>query len=260
MYRRTLFPYGIFLIGMALTAGCGSKTPAGAAAEQHDDGVSSVPPAAEREADLSASDLPVGGATKEVKFKVLDKDADDKSKGLMHVKVFALDGPVDITEHTRWEVWKPGSDPDEQKAEMDSWASNESPVPAGTWDVRFVYDEGPIAKAQGWIRNVNVEAGKLWKGEVVLAAPIQYVRLFATLDGKDMADAAHIDVFKAGTDETEFQPLTSFWSTQKQPLAAGSYDFRLTYEKDKVKAKGAVKGLAVGGDRGVLKKTVALGK
>ena len=117
-----------------------------------------------------------------------------------------------------------------------------------------------MCKAEGWIRNVVIDAGKLWKAEAVIAAPMQYVRVFATLDGKDAADNGRIDVFKAGTDQEEFKPLASFWSTQKLALAAGNYDLRMTYDKNNVKAKAALKGFAVGGDHGVQKKTIALVK
>jgi hypothetical protein len=42
------------------------------------------------------------------------------------------------------------------------------------------------------------------------------------------------------------------------PLLAGNYDLRVTYDKDNVKAKGALTGFAVGGNHGILKKSVAL--
>jgi predicted small lipoprotein YifL len=246
---------------LAMLAACGKKAPSdNSTAGAPSDGVSSVPPAAERATDMSPVDLPLAGAVKEVKAKVLDKEADDKDKGLVRIKVLEITGPVDVSENTRWEVWKPGADPEEQKAEMSAWASNEEAVAPGTWDLRLHYEEGSICKAEGWIRNVVVAAGKLWKAEAVIAAPMQYVRVFATLDGKDAADNARIEVFKAGTDQAEFPALTSFWSTQKQALSAGAYDLRLTYDKDNVKAKAALKGFAVGGDHGVLKKTIALVK
>jgi hypothetical protein len=259
MYRRTLFSFGLCLL-IALATGCRSKAPSAAKTDDHPDGVSSVPPPAERDSALAAGDLPVAGAVKEVKFKVLDKEADDKTKGLMRLKVFSQEGTVDLSDNSRWEVWKPGSDPEEQKAEMSAYATREEAVPPGTWDIRVLYDEGDVCKDNGWIRNVTVEAGKLWKGETLIAAPMQYVRVFSTLDGDDMANNVHVDVFKAGTDQEEFHPIVSFWTTQKQALAAGNYDMRLTYEKDKVKAKGAVKSFAVGSDHGVQKKTVALVK
>ncbi len=60
-------------------------------------------------------DLPLAGVVKEVKSKVLDKEADDKTKGLVRLKVFDLEGPVEVSENTRFEVWKPGADPEEQK-------------------------------------------------------------------------------------------------------------------------------------------------
>jgi hypothetical protein len=44
------------------------------------------------------------------------------------------------------------------------------------------------------------------------------------------------------------------------PLLAGNYDLRVTYDKDNVKAKGALIGFAVGGNHGIQKKTVALTK
>lgn len=244
-------------------AGCGKK-PAGQApppapsATVVADGVSSVPTPAERSADMAPSDLALAGAVKELKAKVLDKPADDKAKGLVRIKVF--DGPVEISENTRWEIWKPGSDPEEQKPEATNWATSESAVAAGTWDIRLHYEEGALCKALGWIRGVKVEAGKLWKAEATIAAPMQYVRVYATIDGKDTGDNSRIDVWKAGTDQEEFKPIASFWSTQKQAVAAGSYDLRLAYDKDNVKAKAAVKGFTVGGDHGILKKTIALAK
>ena len=263
MRRSILMKLGIALLIAALAVGCRKKEEGAApvaTAEVPKDGVSSVPPPAERATDMSAVDLPMGGAVKEVRAKVLDKEAEDKTKGLVHMKVLALDGPVEVSDNTRLEVWKPGSDPEEQKPEMTFWATAEQEVAAGTWDIRLHYEEGAICKAEGWIRNVKIEAGKLWKAETLLTAPMQYIRIFATLDGKDVVDNAHIDVFKAGTDQEEFSPILSFWSTQKQAIAAGDYDLRLSFEKDQVKAKGALKGFTVGGDHGVQKKTIALTK
>lgn len=263
MRQSILRTLGVTLLVAAVAPGCRKKEAGPAPAQVEElpkDGVTSVPPPVERATDMSPVDLPLAGAVKEVKAKVLDKEADDKTKGLVHFKVLALDGPVDVSENTRFEVWKPGSDPEEQKPEMTAWTNAEQTVPAGTWDLHLHYEEGAICKADGWIRNVKFEAGKLWKAEVVLATPMQYVRIFATLNGKDVADNAHVDVFKAGTDQEEFPPLASFWSTQKQPVAAGSYDLRLTYDKDKVKAKAALKAFAVGGDHGIQKKTIALTK
>ena len=250
------------LLIAVLAAGCGKKETGQpvSAPEPQKDGVSSVPPPAERAADLAAVELPVSGAVKEVKAKVLDKEAEDKTKGLVRIKAFSLEGPVDVSEHTRLEVWKPGADPEEHKPELAFWASSEQSIPVGTWDMRLRYEEGPISKADGWIRNVKIEAGKMWKAEALLAAPMQYVRVFATLDGKDVGDNARVDVFKAGTDQEEFRPLVTFWSTQKQAVAAGDYDLRLAYDKENVKAKGALKSFAVGGNHGIHKKTIALAK
>jgi len=39
------------------------------------------------------------------------------------------------------------------------------------------------------------------------------------------------------------------------PLLAGSYDLRLTYDHDNVKAKGSITAFAVGGNHGIQKKT-----
>jgi hypothetical protein len=259
MRQFTLGILSISLLAAALAVSC-SKKETGPVSEMPKDGVSSAPAPAERAADLSPVDLPLAGTVKEVKAKVIDKEADDKTKGLLRLKVLGLEGPVDVSEHTKCEIWKPGSDPEEQKPEMSFWATNQQAVPVGTWDIRLLYEEGAICKADGWIRNVSVAAGKLWKAEVVLAAPMQYVRISGTLDGKDVTDNMRVEVFKAGTDQEEFPPIAGFWSTQKQAIAAGNYDLRLTYDKDKVKAKAALKGFAVGGDHGVQKKTIALAK
>lgn len=260
MRQSTLRILSVPLLAVALATGCSKKEEGPPPVEVPKDGVSSIPAPAERATDLSPVDSPLAGAVKEVKAKVLDKEADDKTKGLLHMKVLALDGPVDVSENTKFDLWKPGSDPEEQQPEMSAWANSEQAVPAGTWDIRLHYEEGPICKAEGWVKNVTFTAGKLWKAEVVLAAPMEYVRIFGTLGGKDVANNMHVDVFKAGTDQEEFQPIASFWSAQKQAIAAGSYDLRLAYDKDNVKAKAALNGFAVGGDHGILKKTIALTK
>ena len=254
--RRTL---SVSLLAAALITGCRHKE-SGSTPTAPKDGVSGAPAPAERAADLSPVNLPLAGAVKEVKAKVLDKETDDKTKALLRLKILDLEGPVDVSENTRFELWKPGSDPEEQKPETSFWANNEQAVPLGTWDIRLHYEEGGICKAEGWIKNVSIAAGKLWKAEVVLAAPMQYVRIFGTLGGDDVADNMRVEVFKAGTDQEEFPPIASFWSTSKQPIAAGNYDLRLTYDKDKVKAKAALKGLVVAGDHGIQKKTIELAK
>jgi hypothetical protein len=259
MHKPTLWVLGVLLLVVALGANC-SKKESAPTEEIPKDGVSSIPTPAERATDMSPVDLPLAGAVKEVKAKVLDKEADDKTMGLMRIKALALDGPVDVSENTKWELWKPGSDPEEGKPEKEGWADHEDPVPPGTWDIRFHYEESAICKSEGWIRNVSLVAGKLWKAEVVLAAPMQYVRIYGTLKGDDVASEMHVDMFKAGTDEDEFPPLISFWSTQKQAIGAGSYDLRLNYDKDNVKAKAALKNFTVGNDHGIQKKTIALVK
>ncbi len=260
MHKITLRVLSVSLLAMALVTGC-SKKPAGPPPpELPPDGVSGIPAPADRDTSMSAVDNAIAGAVKEVKGKVLDKDADDKTKGLVRVKVLDLDGPIDVSDDTHLEIWKPGSDTEEQKAELSDWASHEPAVPVGTWDIRLIYDLGGPCKAEGWIRNVNVVAGKLWKAEVIFAAPMQWVRIYGMLDGNDVADNMHVDVFKSGTDQQEFQPITGFWSTQKVPLLAGNYDLRLTYDKDNVKAKGMLTAFAVGGNHGVQKKTIALTK
>jgi len=260
VHKFTLRALSVTLLAMAMLTGC-SKKPAGPPPpELPPDGISGIPAPADRAADMAAVDNPIAGAVKEVKAKVIDKAADDKTKGLVRIKVLALDGPIDVSDNTSLEVWKPGSDPEEQKPEQTDWASHEPAVAVGTWDIRLVYKESDIAKAEGWIRNVPVVAGKLWKAEVILAAPLQWVRIYGTLGGDDVADNMHVDVFKSGTDQQEFQPLTAFWSTQKVPLLAGTYDLRLTYDKDNVKAKGVLTGLVVGGNHGIQKKTAALTK
>jgi hypothetical protein len=237
-----------------------TKKPAGPPPpELPPDGVSSIPAPADRDADMAAVDNPIAGAVKEVKAKTLDKAADDATKGLIRVKVLDLDGPVDVSENARVEVWKPGSDPEEQKPELSDYATHEPQVTPGTWDLRILYDEGDVCKAEGWIRNVTVVAGKLWKAEALMGSPMQFVTLYGTLDGNDVADNMKVEVFKAGTNQQD-QPITSFWSTRKIPMLAGSYDLRLTYDKDNVKAKGSITAFAVGGNHGIQKKTFPLTK
>jgi hypothetical protein len=260
MQQFPLRTLSIALLAVALFAGC-SKKPVGLpASEIPPDGVSSVPQPAVPDPDMPAPDPAVvtAGAVKEVKSKVIDKEADDKTKGLLHIKVLALDGPVDISDNTRWEVWKPGSDPEEQKPELDGWASAESAVPAGTWDIRLRYEDGALVKVDGWIRNITFTPGKLWKAEVIFAAPMQYVRVFGKIKGDDVGSDMHIDLFKAGADQQ--QPLLTFWSTQKQALPAGTYDLVLAYDRDNLKAKGTLKGLVVGGNHGILKTTGTMTK
>ena len=260
MQKITPWALTLLLLAMTLVTGCSKKNAGPPAPELPPDGVSGIPAPAERATDMAAVENPIAGAVKEVKAKVLDKPADDKTKGLVRVKVLDLDGPVDVSDDTHLEVWKPGSDPEEQKPEMGDWASREPAVTPGTWDIRLIYSESDICKAEGWIRNVNVVAGKLWKAEVIFGAPMQWVRIYGTLDKKDVADNMHVEVFKSGVDQQEFQPITNFWSTNKVPLLQGNYDLRVTYDKDNVKAKGSLSSFAVGGNHGVQKKTIVLTK
>jgi hypothetical protein len=259
VYRFTLRVFSISLMAALLFTACSKKETGPPPPELPPDGVSSIPAPADRDPDMAAVDNATAGAIKELKAKSLDKQADDQTKGLVRIKVLDLDGPVDVSDNTHLEVWKPGSDPEEQKPELADWASHEPAVTPGTWDIRLIYDEGDVCKAQGWIRNVTVVAGKLWKAEVLMAAPMQYITIYGTLGGKDVADNMKVEVFKAGTNQQD-QPITNFWSTRKIPILAGSYDLRLTYEKDNVRAKGTVPGFAVGGNHGIQKKTFPLTK
>ena len=260
MHKSTLRALGISFLALALVAGCSKKPEGPPPPEIPPDGITGIPAPAERDHDMAAVDNPIAGAVKEVKAKVLDKQAEDNTKGLIRIKVLDLDGPIDVSDNTHLEVWKPGSDVEEQKAEMSDWASHEPPVTPGTWDIRLIYSESDVCKAEGWVKNVNIVAGKLWKAEVIFGAPMQWVRIFGTLGGKDVADNMHVDVFKSGVDQQEFQPITSFWSTQKVPLLAGNYDLRVTYDKDNVKAKGSLASFVVGGNHGDQKKTIAMTK
>ncbi len=260
MPRFALRTLTLSIIALALFAACSKKEAGPPPPDIPPDGVTGIPAPADRDADMAAVDNAVAGAVKEVKAKSIDKAADDQSKGLIRIKVLDNDGPIDISDNTHLQVWKQGSDPEEQKPELDDWASHEPAVTPGTWDIRLIYDEGGVCKAEGWIKGVTVVAGKLWKAEVIFGAPMQWVRIFGTLGGKDVADNMKVEVFKPGTDQQEFQPITSFWSTQKVPLLAGNYDIRVSYEKDNVKAKGALTNFAVGGNHGIQKKTISMTK
>jgi hypothetical protein len=239
-------------------AGCGKSEKPSAPEKPPEPAVSAAPTPAPRDPDMKKVELPVSGAVKEVAAKVLDKEAGDKTKGLIKVKVF--EGGIDVNDTTKVEVWKPGADPEEARAATDGWANRDIDVSPGTWDLRLRYDEGALCRADGWIRGVAVEAGKLWKAEATLAAPMQYVKIAATLDGKDTEDNTKVDVFRAGADMEEQRPLDGFWTSRKIPVAAGTYDLRLRYEKDKVTAKKVVKGFVLGGDHGLKKEIFALEK
>jgi len=104
MRTSILVGLGAALVATALTAGCSKKeeAPPAPAVEIPKDGVTAVPAAAERDADMVAAEMPMAGAIKEIKAKTLDKDSDDKAKGLLRIKVLALDGPVDISGDTKW--------------------------------------------------------------------------------------------------------------------------------------------------------------
>jgi hypothetical protein len=246
------------LIPLTLLVGCGKGEKPSAPEKPPEPAVSAPPTPTPRDPDMKKVELPVSGAVKEVTAKMIDKEAGDKAKGLIKVKVF--EGGIDVNDTTKIQVWKPGADPEEARPETEGWANRDIDVAPGTWDLRLRYDEGILCRADGWIRGVAVEAGKLWKAETTLAAPMQYVKIAATLDGKDVADNAKVLVYRAGADMEEQKPLVEFWTTRKEPVAAGTYDLRLRYEKDKVTAKKVVKGFVVGGDHGVKKETIALEK
>lgn len=260
MKRRLWWGVGSSLLAMAIVAsGCGKKESAPPPSPKAvEPAVSAVPPPAERATDLQKVDLPLAGAVKEAGAKVIDKEMDDKTKGLIKVKAF--EGTTDVNDHTRIQVWKPGTDPEEGRPGVEGWANNDIAVPPGTWDLRVLYEEGPLCKANGWIRGVPVTAGKLWKAEVTLDSPMQYVKIGASLDGKDVSADTRVSVYKAGADMEETRPVLDFWAGDKAPVAAGAYDVRLSYDKDNVKAKKVVKGFTVGPDHGVKKEPIALEK
>ncbi len=248
----------IALLPLVLIVACGKGEKAAAPPTATEPPVSAAPTPAPRDPDMKKVELPVAGAVKEVSAKVLDKEAGDKAKGLIKVKAF--EGGIDVNDFTKIEVWKPGADTEETRPVTDGWANRDIEVAPGTWDLRLRYDEGSLCRADGWIRGVNVEAGKMWKAEATLAAPMQYVRITATLDGKDTEDNTKVSVYRAGADMEEQKPLDDFWTSRKVPIAAGTYDLKLRYEKDKVTAKKVFKGFTVGGDHGVRKETIALEK
>ena len=255
-FLRTVPLVGLFPV--ALLAGCGKGEKPSIPVKPPEPAVSAAPTPAPHDPDMKKVELPVSGAVMEVAAKVLDKESGDKAKGLIKVKAF--EGGIDVNDFTRIQVWKPGADTEEAKPETEGWANRDIDVAPGTWDVRLRYDEGTLCRADGWIRGVAVEAGKLWKAEATLAAPMQYLRIAATLDGTDLADNAKVFVYRAGADMEEQKPLHEFWTTRKEAVAAGTYDLRLRYEKDKITAKKVFKGLTVGGDHGVKKETFALEK
>jgi len=248
----------VLLPSLVLMAACGKGEKPSAPEKPPEPVVSAAPTPAPRDPDMKKVELPVAGAVKEVSAKVLDKEAGDKTKGLIKVKVF--EGGIDVNDATKIQVWKIGADTEEARPGAEGWANRDIDVVPGTWDLRLRYDEGTLCRADGWIRGVAVEAGKLWKAEATLNAPMQYVRVAATLDGKDLADNAKVYVYRAGADMEEQKPLDELWTTRKVPVAAGTYDLKLRYEKDKVTAKKIFKGFTVGGDHGVKKETIALEK
>ena len=248
----------VLIPSLVLMTGCGKGEKPAAPATPTEPAVSMAPMPAPRDPDMKKLELPLSGAAKEIAAKVLEKEAGDKAKGLIKVKVF--EGGIDVNDTTKIQVWKPGADPEETRPEAEGWANRDIDVAPGTWDLRLRYDEGTLCRADGWIRGVAVEAGKLWKAEATLSAPMQYVKIAATLDGKDVMDNAKVLVFRAGADMEEQKPLVEFWTTRKEPVAAGTYDLRLRHEKDKVTAKKVVKGFVVGSDHGVKKETIALEK
>jgi len=246
----------VLLPSIVLMAGCGKGEKPSAPATPPEPAVSTAPTPAPRDPDMKKAELPLSGAVKEVAAKMLEKEAGDKAKGLLKVKAF--EGGIDVNDTTKVQVWKPGADTEEARPETEGWANRDIEVAPGTWDLRLRYDEGVLCRADGWIRGVAVDAGKLWKAEATLAAPMQYVRFAATLDGKDVADNAKVLVYRAGADMEEQKPLHEFWTTRKEPVAAGTYDLRLRYEKDKITARKIVKGFVVGSDHGVKKETIPL--
>jgi hypothetical protein len=247
---------GLVFVVFLLACGKGEKT--SAPEKPTEPAASAAPTPAPRDTEMKKVEMPVSGAVKDVAAKVLDKEAGDKAKGLIKVKTF--EGGIDVNDFTKVQVWRPGADTEEARPETEGWANRDIEVAPGAWDLRLRYDEGTLCRADGWIRGVAVEAGKLWKAEATLAAPMQYVRIGATLDGKDTADNTKVYVYRAGADMEEQKPLHEFWTTRKEAVAAGTYDLRLRYEKDKVTAKKVLKGFAVGGDHGVKKETIVLEK
>lgn len=198
------------------------------------------------------------GAVVGIDSKVIDKEAREKEKGLLKIAKI-LDGEVDIADKIKIEVWKPGADPEEHKAETSRWGTGDIELAPGTWDVRLINDEGPMSRAEGWIRNVPVAQGKMWKADLVrFHYPMQYLRVETTLAGENVTDGTKTTLFEAGADVEEVRPLHSFWGNSRQAVAEGVYDLVLTRDKGGVKSDKIIRNFEIGGDRQVRKVTFAL--
>jgi len=104
VYKFTLRVLSLSLLAMALVAGCSKKETGPPPPEIPPDGITGIPAPMDRDTTMSSVDNAIAGAVKEVKAKVLDKAADDATKGLVRIKVLDLDGPVDVSDNTRLEV------------------------------------------------------------------------------------------------------------------------------------------------------------
>lgn len=190
--------------------------------------------------------------------KVIDKEAREKGKGLLKIAK-VVDGDVEIASDLKIEVWKPGADPEEHKAETSRWGAGEFELTPGNWDLRIVNDEGPMSRGEGWIRNVPVVAGKMWKADVVrFHHPMQYLRVQTTLGGQDVSSETKTSVFKAGVDVEEIPPLQSFWGNSRTAIRQGVYDLVLLRNVAGVKSQKVIRNFEMGADRQVKKVTFAL--
>jgi hypothetical protein len=188
--------------------------------------------------------------------RYVEKDSGDEAKGLVKVKV--VDGAANLSDHTRVQVWRRGADPEEHSPETTGWADNDIHVPAGTWDLRLRYDEGTLSRGDGWIRNVTVSPGQLWKAEASFTHPMQYLRFQVTQNGQSVNDFTRIEVYESGADTEEISPMSSFWATERTAVRAGRYDLVIRFDRDGVRELETLKDFEVAGDRSVRRVEVAI--
>jgi len=159
------------------------------------------------------------------------KKAAKKNKGWLRVKSSDAKGAID--DRVKVALFKAGDVSPDAKPVKVKKSDTYLKVEPGTYDVQLRYKGSKLAKAQGWVKGVKLEAGKLLRLRTTFDFPTDTLKVTALDDKTDVSDKTFVWVYKAGADEEEGESLMRFKAADPVVMPPGEYDLRIKYKEAK---------------------------
>lgn len=206
------------------------------------------------------SDFPIEGALRVVKRQGLTDAAPiDEGEAWLRVKSVDTHGMM-IDESVKVAIFPPADEDveaaeDEEPAKPKPLAKGGSDsflkVPAGIYDVRVRYKASRLAKADGWIRGVELPAEEPSQLRVVFDLEVSELRVAVTSQGQDVSDRCRVRVFDPGAHPERGLRRMVFDAAEGGALPKGTYDLKVVYRESR-DVEGHVwhRGVEIPGDGG----------